>query len=76
MWLTNLFGRFKNINSELASYKKKQVRLGVCESCPLKKDSFRFLFFKKEGEPQCSICGCAIHDKVLWLDEKCPLDKW
>ena len=59
MWLTNLFGRSKNISRELASYQKKLKRLNICEGCNDKRDGFKFLGFKKEGIPQCSICKCA-----------------
>lgn len=77
MWLTNLFGKVKNINSELADFKTKESRLKTCDGCPLKNEDFHYLFFfKKKDVKQCSICGCALDDKVLWLDEKCPLDKW
>jgi hypothetical protein len=37
MWLTNLFGRAKNISSELASYQKKLKRLITLNFYVLKK---------------------------------------
>ena len=76
MWLTNIFGRAKNISSKLASYQKKLKRLNICDGCTHKKDNFRFLFFKKEGIAQCNICKCALVDKTIWEDEKCPKGKW
>tara|TARA_Y100000592_G_scaffold95520_1_gene162232 strand:- start:206 stop:436 length:231 start_codon:yes stop_codon:yes gene_type:complete len=76
MWYTNLFGKAKNISSKLASYKKKLERLNICESCPDKKDNFKFLFIKKEGIAQCGKCKCALIDKTIWEDEKCPKGKW
>jgi hypothetical protein len=77
MWLTNLFGRAKNINSDLATELQKKVRLRLCNVCPEKRNDFIFLyFFKKKGVSQCSICKCALLDKILWNDEKCPLEKW
>ena len=77
MWLTNLFGRAKNINSDLTTELQKKVRLRLCNVCPEKRNDFIFLyFFKKKGVSQCSICKCALLDKILWKDEKCPLAKW
>ena len=77
MWLTNLFGKAKNINSNIVDYNKKQFRLKVCGGCPDKRDNFRYLFlFEKKGVKQCSICKCAIDDKVIWEDEKCPKNYW
>jgi hypothetical protein len=76
MWYTNLFGKAKNISSKLASYQKKLKRLNICEGCPDKKDNFRFLFIKKEGIAQCGKCKCALIDKTIWEDEKCPKGKW
>ena len=76
MWFTNLFGRAKNISSELASYQKKLKRLNTCEGCNDKRDNFKFLWFEKEGISQCSICKCALIDKTIWEDEQCPKGKW
>lgn len=76
MWLTNLFGRAKNISSDLASYQKKLKRLDICDGCNYKKDNFKFLWFEKEGISQCNICKCALVDKTIWEDEKCPKGKW
>ena len=76
MWYTNLFGKAKNISSKLASYQKKLKRLNICDGCPDKKDNFRFLFIKKEGIAQCGKCKCALTDKTIWEDEKCPKGKW
>ena len=76
MWYTNLFGKAKNISSKLASYQKKLKRLNICEGCPDKKDNFRFLFIKKEGIAQCGMCICALIDKTIWEDEKCPKGIW
>ena len=77
MWLSNIFGQVKNIDSSICSNKKKEVRLKVCGGCPDKRDNFRYLFlFEKKGVKQCSICKCAIDDKVIWEDEQCPRQKW
>ena len=76
MWLTSLFGKAKNISSELSSYQKKLKRLNICEGCNDKRDNFRFLWFEKEGISQCSICKCALIDKTIWEDEQCPKGKW
>ena len=76
MWLTSLFGKAKNISSELSSYQKKLKRLNICEGCNDKRDNFRFLWFEKDGISQCSICKCALIDKTIWEDEQCPKGKW
>tara|TARA_B100000482_G_C12403549_1_gene218117 strand:- start:141 stop:371 length:231 start_codon:yes stop_codon:yes gene_type:complete len=76
MWLTSLFGKAKNISSELSSYQKKLKRLNICEGCNDKRDNFRFLWFEKEGISQCGICKCALIDKTIWEDEQCPKGKW
>jgi len=76
MWLTALFGRAKNISSELTSYQKKLDRLDICNGCTNKKDNFKFLFIKKKGVSQCGICKCALIDKTIWEDEQCPKGKW
>lgn len=77
MWLTNLFGKAKNLNSELATPRQKKVRLRLCTVCPEKRNDFVFLYlFKKKGVSQCSICKCALDDKILWNNEKCPISKW
>lgn len=77
MWLTNLFGKVKNISSDLSTELTKSLRLRLCSKCPQKRNYFRYLFvFKKRGVAQCKICKCALADKVIWQDEKCPLGKW
>ena len=40
MWLTNLFGKAKNLNSELATPRQKKVRLRLCTVCPEKRNDF------------------------------------
>ena len=77
MWLTNLFGRAKNINSDLAKYRAVKVRKSLCDICPNKNEDFHYLFFfKKKGVNQCNICKCAINDKIIWYQERCPKNKW
>jgi hypothetical protein len=76
MWLTSLFGKAKNISSELSSYQKKLKRLNICEGCNDKRDNFKFLWFEKPGISQCNICKCALIDKTIWEDEQCPKGKW
>jgi hypothetical protein len=41
-------------------------RLKICEECP-------------ELDPvlyQCQQCGCFMKAKTMFMDSKCPLDKW
>lgn len=77
MWLTNLFGKVKNINSDLANYREVKARKETCDLCPNQNADFKYLFFfKKKGVKQCNICKCAINDKVIWDEEQCPMNKW
>ena len=76
MWLTNLFGKVKNSDSELTTNEQRQARLLICEVCPSRKADFTFLLVKKKGVAQCGVCKCALQDKVMWVDEKCPKNKW
>jgi len=76
MWLTDLFGRVKNIDSDIVTNKIKKERLSICESCPNYRNDFKLLFKTKKGVPQCSVCKCAIHSKVMWEGESCPENKW
>ena len=46
--------------------KVSAARLEICQECP-------------ELEPElyrCKICGCFMKGKTLFMDSKCPLDKW
>lgn len=49
-----------------------QTRYMICKSC--------LEFDSKKGE--CSICGCTINtkkvflNKLAWADQECPLGKW
>ena len=49
-----------------------QKRYMICKSC--------LEFDDKKGE--CSICGCTINtkkvflNKLAWADQECPLGKW
>lgn len=49
-----------------------QTRYTICKSC--------LEFDSKKGE--CSICGCNINtkkvflNKLAWADQECPLGKW
>ena len=59
-----------SVNRSLCNDLEILHRHNICLGCPeLKGDS-------------CSQCGCAITrnkefaNKLLWKDEKCPLDKW
>lgn len=44
------------------------VRVAACEGC----SSFR------PSDRTCSevSCGCYVHKKAAWLDERCPLGRW
>ena len=76
MWLSNLFGKVKNLDGELATNELRQVRLNICKVCPNRRADFTLFLVKKKGVAQCSICKCALDSKVLWQDEKCPKNKW
>ena len=76
MWLTNLFGRVKNFDSDIVVSKVKEERLAICNECPFKRADFKTLLVKKKGVAQCKVCKCSIHDKVMWTDEKCPKNNW
>lgn len=55
-----------------SSQKLIDSRYKICIAC----DSF------DNKNSQCLICGCNINNKKMfmnklaWLDQKCPLDKW
>lgn len=76
MWLFNLFGRVKNIDSDIVTSDVKEKRVAICESCPKYRNDFKLLFKTKKGVPQCSACKCAIHAKAMWEKEECPKNKW
>jgi hypothetical protein len=40
MWLTNLFGKVKNISSDLSNELTKSLRLRLCSKCPQKRNYF------------------------------------
>lgn len=46
--------------------KVAEERMSICRECP-------------ELEPElarCKMCGCFMKGKTLFMDSKCPLDKW
>jgi hypothetical protein len=50
-------------------------RYNICINCPLLNN--KGLLVKLKG-PRCSLCGCFLKWKVLYLFEKCPdeIQKW
>jgi len=76
MWLFNLFGKAKNLGSDVVTPDVKKERLDVCKSCPHYRKDFRTLLVKKENISQCGICKCALNAKTTWLNEECPVNKW
>lgn len=55
-----------------SSQKLINIRYNLCQSCDM--------FDTKNS--QCLACGCNINqkkifmNKLAWLDQKCPLNKW
>ena len=76
MWIAELFGRVKNIDSEIVSNDIKLKRMSICEGCPKYRKDFKMLFKTKKNVPQCGICKCALQAKTMWEGEQCPLNKW
>ena len=76
MWFTNLFGKVKNISSEIVKNKNKKKRLSTCQKCTNYRKDFKMFFQTKKNEPQCKVCKCALKSKTIWEDEKCPKNKW
>ena len=77
MLLTKLFGKAKNYSSDIAKADTQKKRLKACSKCPKYRKDFKYLLiFKKRDVPQCGVCKCAINDKIIWDDEKCPNSLW
>lgn len=65
--LSFLYGYLKNLTSkgvEIVDKETKEERLKICNNCPF------------ENNGSCNICLCVISSKVLFSNEKCPIDKW
>lgn len=76
MFLFKLFGKAKNINSDIVDAKTKQDRLDTCKICKHYRKDFKTLFVKKKGLAQCGVCKCALEAKTMWEKEQCPKNKW
>lgn len=71
---TFLKSLFWHINNGLpkSSQETINLRYKICVSC----DKF------DQKNNQCLVCGCNINNKrqflnkLAWLDQKCPLNKW
>lgn len=76
--LGKIFGYFKNLEySDITNIRTREHRIEVCKGCPKYRKHFTTLWiFKKKNTPQCGLCKCIIKDKVLFENEKCPLNKW
>jgi hypothetical protein len=44
----------------------KEERMKICGGCK---------FYKPDGNI-CGECGCALTQKIQYVAEKCPIDKW
>lgn len=76
MWLARIFGRVKNYDSNIVSRLKQDKRRKICQGCKYYSPHFKALFKTIKDVPQCKKCKCAILEKIIWEDEKCPIKKW
>jgi len=74
--LTKWFGIVKNLDGNIVDKFTKAKRLSICQSCPKYRKDFKLLFKTIPNKPQCGKCKCAINDKIIWENEKCPLKRW
>lgn len=63
-----------------AEAKLSELRLSICNGCPLAEKSNVLKLVnghaKYESQLYCTKCKCPSEEKSLVVDEKCPVGKW